>query len=54
MDSRNLSKTPLEPDLIYDGEEVLFMSDREQKRVIVEGFAHLVEYLGGIYRGGAL
>ena len=50
MDSKNLSSPALEPDLIVDGEKVVYMSDAEQERSVVEAFECLVCFL----RGGAL
>lgn len=52
MDSRNLSKEPLEPDLIVQGEKVVFMSDAEQKRRVVAGWAEVCLYLARVARGG--
>lgn len=52
MDSRNLSKAPLELDIIVEGEKVVYMSDAEQKRRVAAGWAEVAVYLASLARGG--
>lgn len=54
MKSENLSKGPLEPDLIIEGGKVIYMSDSEQARRVVAGLLPLFEYFFAQFRGGAL
>lgn len=54
MEFINSFKEPLEPDLILEGEKIVFMSDAEQKRCIVACWVEVCQYLARDARGGCV